>query len=232
MEHSEAIQTMAAEKYLLGDLALEAREAFEEHFFGCQECALDVRTGDTFVEYSKIILAEPPAARVATVPSASPTRGWLGWVLRPAFAIPAMAMLLVLLGYQNFVTFPRMENTIASAREPQILPRVYLAAGQSRGAIPIIVTNANQPFLVALDIPWESRFTSYICELYSPDNQLEWSLPVSAEAAKSGIPLLISPKRWTSGQYHIVVRGNVANEPGKQIEIGQQPSAFELRLQQ
>ena len=49
MDHSESIRLMAAEKYLLGELAPELREQFEEHFFDCQECALDVRAGAALV---------------------------------------------------------------------------------------------------------------------------------------------------------------------------------------
>jgi len=37
MDHGESIRLMAAEKYLLGELAPELREQFEEHFFDCQE---------------------------------------------------------------------------------------------------------------------------------------------------------------------------------------------------
>src|SRR5436305_15330434 len=45
MEHSEATDTMAAERYLLGEMTPEDRDAFEEHFFDCSDCAADVRDG-------------------------------------------------------------------------------------------------------------------------------------------------------------------------------------------
>ena len=35
MDHSEAVQLMATERYLLGELSPDQREAFEEHFFEC-----------------------------------------------------------------------------------------------------------------------------------------------------------------------------------------------------
>ena len=59
MDHSESIRLMAAEKYLLGELTPDLQEKFEEHFFECQECALDVRAGAALVEHSKVVLAEP-----------------------------------------------------------------------------------------------------------------------------------------------------------------------------
>ena len=69
MDHSESIRLMAAEKYLLGELAPELREQFEEHFFDCQECALDVRAGAALVEHSKVVLSEPVAVSVPSRPA-------------------------------------------------------------------------------------------------------------------------------------------------------------------
>ena len=44
---------------------------------------------------------------MAPVP-VSKAAGWLAW-LRPAFAVPVFALLLAVVGYQNFVTVPRLE---------------------------------------------------------------------------------------------------------------------------
>jgi len=43
MNHDEAVEQMAVERYLLGALDPGAQEEFEEHMFGCPECALDSR---------------------------------------------------------------------------------------------------------------------------------------------------------------------------------------------
>ena len=37
MEHLQAIQLKAAERYVLGELPSDLREQYEEHFFGCAE---------------------------------------------------------------------------------------------------------------------------------------------------------------------------------------------------
>jgi len=74
MDHSESIRLMAAEKYLLGELTPELREQFEEHFFGCEECALDVRAGAAFVEQSKVVLGEPTVASPTRVPTPVPAK--------------------------------------------------------------------------------------------------------------------------------------------------------------
>src|ERR1022692_1444688 len=51
MDHSEASRLMASEKYLLDELPPSEMEAFEEHLFGCHECAMDVRAGSVFLEH-------------------------------------------------------------------------------------------------------------------------------------------------------------------------------------
>jgi anti-sigma factor RsiW len=53
MDHQQATQLMAVEKYLLDELAPEVRDEFEEHFFDCQECATDLRATAGFMDAAK-----------------------------------------------------------------------------------------------------------------------------------------------------------------------------------
>ena len=62
----------AAEKYVLGELAEELCEAYEEHYFDCQECATDVIATAAFVDVShfaeKIVSANSNCNREITSP--------------------------------------------------------------------------------------------------------------------------------------------------------------------
>src|SRR5690348_12606740 len=98
MDHNEAIQQMLAERYLLGELTAEQRDAFEEHAFDCRECSLDLRMGMAFIDTAKVELPMlAVASKAPSVPEiARPIKKrdtWQSW-LRPAFAIPAFAALL------------------------------------------------------------------------------------------------------------------------------------------
>ena len=132
MNHSEALQQMAAERYLLDELTPDAREAFEEHLFDCPECALDLRAGAAFVEAAKTQLPELTGALVA---SASPARtrpsgsGGFSGFGRP-LPRPRSPALLLVLGYQNLVTYPRLR---AAASQPRLIPWAQLR-GDMRGA--------------------------------------------------------------------------------------------------
>jgi anti-sigma factor RsiW len=56
MDHNEALRIQAAVKYVLGELPPSLRNEFEEHFFECQECALDVSAAAEFVDNGRAVL--------------------------------------------------------------------------------------------------------------------------------------------------------------------------------
>src|ERR1700675_4152038 len=224
MDHSEATRLMASEKYLLEELSTAEAEAFEEHLFGCDECAMDVRAGAVFLEGSKIELAGPAAAgRVST--KGRESSGWFAW-LRPAFAIPAMAALLLVVGYQNLVTYPALKGALAGNKAPRILPAAALVSSATRGASPtVFAVHSGERFLLPLDIPPQSGVQSYVVELQNPAGGVEWSLPVSSELAKSTLTIG-APGVDKSGRYKVVVMGR--NLQGTISEVGSYP--FDLQF--
>ena len=58
MDHNEAIKLRAAERYALGELPEQVRDAYEEHFFDCAECAMDMKAVSAFVDGARDIFAE------------------------------------------------------------------------------------------------------------------------------------------------------------------------------
>ena len=46
MTHQRAVESMASERYLLGEMSDEERDLFEEHYFECSECAEDIRAAE------------------------------------------------------------------------------------------------------------------------------------------------------------------------------------------
>ncbi len=219
MEHDEAIRLMVAEQYLLDELSPELRDEFEEHFFDCGECALDVRTGAMFIEQSKIVLAERPNEAHTLAPE--PVRGgWLGW-LRPAFAVPVMALLLAVVGYQNLVTYPQLQQA-------QVLPWASVNVGTYGSDGPVITTPPGKSFLLFVRIPPESGYSRYIAELYNPAGKLEWSLTIPATSAQDQWPVQVPGANRQSGTYSLAVHG--VTNTGESKEVGR--TTFELHVQQ
>ena len=67
MDHHQATQLTAVEKYLLDELPPELRDEFEEHFFDCQDCATDLRATAGFIDAAKREFKVNPVKKPAPV---------------------------------------------------------------------------------------------------------------------------------------------------------------------
>ncbi len=167
MEHEQAVQEMAIERYLLDELAPELREEFEEHLFDCAECSLDLRAGAAFVEEAKLQLpalasSAPSAQKPSPVRTGSAWAGWSAW-LRPVFAVPAFAALLVVIGFQNFSTIPSLRS---AARQPRLTPWVSFHTGTRGDAHLAVPADPRQGAVLLIQVPGENDYASYSFDLY------------------------------------------------------------------
>jgi len=225
MNHDVVVRQKMAERYLLDELNPEQRDEFEEHLFDCQECALDVRAGASFVEHSKAVLAEtePETTRVL-VPFFAPAKaGWFAW-LRPTFAVPALAVLLLIAGYQYLVRVPRFQQAL---RQPQVLPWASVNLGTWGAGGPAITVAPKQGFLVFLRIPPTGVYDHYIADLYNPSGVIDSVLTIPATAGQDQWPLQIPGAKRDAGTYTLAVRGVTA--AGQTKDLGR--TSFELQIQ-
>ena len=212
MDHVQATQLSAVEKYLLGELPPPLRDEFEEHFFDCQECAADLRVTAAFIDAAKKELRAKPAI-VPTPVSGMQPRSNPVW---PNIAVwAALAACLLLIAYQNLVVLPRSRSELAELRAPEILPALSLVGGNSRGAaVPVVAVAPASPLLLQVDIPTQDRFTSYTCLLYSPAGSVFSQVRVSAQEAKDTVALRF-PQIGEAGNYNLAIQGNGdPNHPG------------------
>ena len=225
MDHNDAVGQKATERYLLDELDPELKDQFEEHLFDCQDCALDVRAAAMFVEQTKVVLAEPPAASEVRVPAkeTEPTRGWFAW-FRPAFAVPVLALLLAVIGYQNFVTYPHL---MEAANQPQVGPWASVNVSTRGTATTTIKPRPGEGFGLLVNLPPEDGFASYTADLYNPAGKLEWSGPIAAPTAEEGRQIYILGGHRQSGIYTLVVTGITA--AGENREISRHPIDVEVQ---
>jgi hypothetical protein len=224
MDHDVVVREKIAEKYLLEELDPALRDEFEEHFFDCKVCALDVRAGFDFVAHSKIVLAErsetvPVPAAAAPFPAAG--NPWFAW-LRPAFAVPAFALLLAVIGYQNLVTLPQLTRAVNA---PQLLPATtvnLLTYGANSSPLEI---HAGEGFLLNVIVPPDHRYPTYKMDLYNPEGGVE-SVPIPASVDDTW-PIRFSGAGRTSGTYKLKVHG--VTPEGQEVEVGS--GSFQLQVQ-
>ncbi len=215
MDHSEAVKQMAVERYLLDELTPEAREGFEAHVFDCPECALDLRAAAAFVDEAKLQLPELAAhLPVSSQPAAARPRvkrdGWFSWV-RPAFAVPVFAALLMVVCYQNVVTFPALR---AEATQPRLLPWVPVhIATRGEGGTHVAADHVHGVAL-RLDLSAQTgaeAYGSYAFDLLDSRGKVVWSGTMAASAAGvSGaqrILLAIPGAALHNGAYSVQVFG-------------------------
>ncbi len=230
MDHDMVVRQKMTERYLLGELDPETRDEFEGHLFDCPDCALDVHAGAMFVEQSKVVLAEKSEPISAGLPAPAPVPvkpGWLAW-LRPAprtiYAVPVMALLLVVIGYQNLVTYPQMRQAL---NRPQVLPWAPVNVGTWGSGGPAITTRPGEGFLLFVRIPPDGSYSHYTAELYNPAGKLEWSLTIPAASAQDQWPVQVPGANRQAGSYTLAVQGVTA--AGEAKEVGR--ASFELQIQ-
>jgi hypothetical protein len=222
MDHKNAVRDMMTERYLLRELSPAEQDAFEEHFFECGECAHDIRAGSTFITYSKSALADAAEKTPVAAVGRPAAKTWFGW-LRPAFAAPVLAVLLLVVAYQNLVTYPRLRT----ATQAQVLPWLPLAVGTWSGEKPAIAVPAGKSFLLFVRIPSDGTFARYSADLYNPAGKLESSFAIPSAAGQDEWPVLVPAGKREPGGYRIVVSGTTS--AGERKEIGS--TSFDLRVQ-
>jgi hypothetical protein len=223
MDHAEVVRRQMSERYLLDELDSVERDEFEEHFFDCPACAADVHAGTLFVDQSKIMLAEKAMAEQRESVSSHARPNWLSW-LRPVFALPATAILLVVIGYQNMVTIPHLSHRLST---PQVLPFTAVNVGTYGSEAPAIVTHPGESFLVFVRIPPDAAFVRYTAELYDPERKLEWNIAFAPVAGQDEYPVQVPGKDWKAGRYALTVFGVTGGGESKEIGNAQ----FDVQVQ-
>jgi len=229
MQHQEADQALAVERYLLGDMTPAELEQFEEHLFTCPECAESVKTGAVFVENARAVFKEPDAQAekgATRQPKRKPTPWWKGLMV-PAFA-PALAALALLCvaGYQRFVVIPGLRAQLAEVTAPQLLPSFALHAA-SRGSQQAIVVPANAHFFnLYFDVAVESA-SGYSCDILDGSGSVRFKEHLVQPKPSSGgtMNLLVGRSRLPAGDYTLVLS---AQSP-RTTEIARYPFKVEFQ---
>lgn len=192
MDHEVANKTHAIERYLLGEMPTSERDAFEEHFFDCAECADEIRTASVLMHDMKTTLRDFRAA-----PKSSPT-GWLSWlkvpVLVPTFA--ALALLAVV-GYQNLGVMPDLEA-------PRSISAALILDGTTRGDLPELRVGDALLFKIA---PEAAAGGKVYVEVDKASGGKVRGGEVAAPPAGQALSIFF-PGSLGAGRYELVVREN------------------------
>jgi hypothetical protein len=219
MDHLDADQMHAVERYMLGDLSVSEVEEYERHFFDCPQCSEELRALTIFQENARAVFAEQdliPVPASVTVPK-SPAGWWHGFspLLSRQWAVALGALLIGILS--GYMAFGSRESAQAISTFP-----VY---SEARGEETVVSPAAGSKFyMLYLDTSWDGVYNQYRAELRDASGSVK--SPVPATPAGDTISVLVPTHQLAAGKYVLVVLGSGA---GKETELARFP--FTLRFQ-
>jgi len=234
MNHEQAIQGQAAERYLLDEMDGTEREAYEEHFFDCAACAEEVKAGVAFARATRDYFATVPAATPAPVRKPAelkPTRSsWFN--LRdlfrpvPAFAFSLLLVLATAVVYQNVVTIPGL-------RAPQVAAAVVRVDASRSGGdkIPVVAVPHNSLFVLQIDVPPLSDYTTYEAQIISETGNTGPVFPIAApQGGQTTVPISVVADELAPGRNFLVIRGVVSSTGSKSAGVEVKRCPFDLQF--
>jgi hypothetical protein len=203
MDHRHAVETLALERYLLGEMPEPERDAFEEHFFSCVECAEDARAAGTMrdaVAGGMAGAVKQPSGKVVHMPA--PRRRLVSIVVPWA----AAASLALVAGYQGLV----MRSGLKPLAAPIVLSPVTLRPA-SRGEEPVVFASAGAMITLAVDLGGGVMNGDIAYEIDQVDGATIAADHVSAP--KDGAPLLlVAPAAlFQPGRHYVLLVKNSEN---------------------
>ena len=221
MLHSRIESEEFVERYVRNQLPPAECQAFEEHFFECDECFEKLQAAERFAagmrDAAHRALLEARAE--ATVGA-----GWLSW------ALPAtVCVALILAGFAAWAFFeqiPKLRSDLRQARvETELrsqgapapvnptelaeanVPLVMLQSTRAAEEATGVVLKPEDQRLVLWVEPGPSRYRDFRLELYSSSNQLLIAIDHLKRGPYEGLAATVPADRLPPGQYRIRLTG-------------------------
>lgn len=205
MDHETVIAIHAVERYLLADMPAADRDAFEEHFFDCPECAQAVRSGLAFVSGVKAVITterqSDPVQRAAIPPARFAWR-WQAWA-------PSLAGVLLLLvaAYPHFVRGPSLERRLEQAAAWRQAPApAAVLVPDIRGPFTPVPYQVGSLLRLRLDIPPTLPPGTYDARISNEDGREVGVTPLSIAAGADSAEIFCSDPDLHPGRYTVELK--------------------------
>jgi hypothetical protein len=217
IDHQQAVNKMMTERYLLGELEPQERDAFEQHLFDCSECFEQVRAGTEFVHYLKGIGAE----ETAVVPQPGFWSRFMAGLRQPAAAF-AFVLLFFAVGLNVY-----QQQQISRQKGPA-LERSYVLTGIAHGGGSALLVQVPQGSRLSLNVEYTRRgeLTAYGVRILSDSGTVISNRLIPPDQVGGMATLAVSADVLKPGRYSVVVWGR--NNDGIESEVGR--GAFELQF--
>jgi hypothetical protein len=207
MDHNDAIRLQAGVKYVLGELSPVQREGYEEHYFDCPECAVDIKALATFADTTREVLRQERDNQFAK--NLAPARaGWQRW-FRPVVAVPAFAALLLVIGYQKVtIRYAREEGSAGSAQLFVSSRASKMAVTRGDEEIAKYLVRPNESLPLKFDFTPTPSFDAYVCQLQDESGRSVLQLRVPGSFTNKELNLVVPAGVVKPGKYTLVFTGD------------------------
>lgn len=211
MNHESAINSEAAERYMLAEMTEAEREEFEDHYFDCTVCTDNVQT----IEKLRDVLRSAPD-KVQSIPALvlQPPPATAPWWQRATVALP-WAATFFLGAWLWFGRQPQPQVPLYGVITNQIDVRSDVRAGDE-GMQTIV---ADHDALLTVEIEHDPQFTSYYAVIRKVGKAVAQEVEVAVKQTSNPVVMLIRP--LPAGSYETVIEG--VRKDGNRSEITRRP---------
>jgi hypothetical protein len=207
IDHQDAVKSLMAERYLLGELNAGEREAYEEHLFCCDACFEQVKAGTEFVGHLRRMGPEEPRPALA--------QGFMARLmtsLRQPLTVVACFLLACVSGLSVY-----QHGIIVGLRQAQVVPSLFLSDGAKAGGTQQITVAANTRFYLDIQLLQNGDFSSYEGQVLTESQHVKTTFSVSPEQTEDTIHVLLDSSVVGPGNYLMVVNGLAPD--GRKTEV-------------
>lgn len=199
MDHSQAADSQAVDRYLLDEMTDGERVEFEDHFFECDICTEELKQGALMEEAARHYVPSPVFLdRIK------------GWFRQPLFVAPAsVAAALALM-----VTYQAREVALLSQAQAGVIVQVNSVLGSTPNEVPANRFAQLEVELGVVDFP------RYQFELFDAANRRIFVAPVDAPQRANPLGVVIH-QGLPAGKYTLRISG--LNESGKAVKVKEYP---------
>lgn len=202
MDHNEAIELKAAERYVLCELPEELREAYEEHFFDCLECAAHIQAATIFAATTHDVFAEDPS--VPSVRSNGRVSLWQR-LLRPLVVAPTFAALALAL----VVGYEFQRASLKPTEIAAVMSSIKLLGDERRGPAdpPVVRVRPRESFALNFDFLPSAKFDSYLGELRDAAGHTVLPVKLAGDTATHEVNVVVPGGLVRPGKYILAFFG-------------------------
>jgi hypothetical protein len=209
IDHQDAVKSLMAERYLLGELNDGELEAYEEHLFSCDACFEQIKVGSEFVGHLRRMEMDTKDPHPALAP------GFLARTmrnLRQPLTVAVCALLACISGLSIY-----QHGIIAGLRKPQVMPSIILSDGAKAEGVKQVTVPANTHFDLIIQLLQAGNFSSYEGQVLTESQHLKATVSISPEQAEDTIHVLLDSGVVGHGNYIMVVNGLAPD--GRKTEV-------------